>query len=632
MADPTEGTSVPSRDLSVEVLVAGVLFLASAGVTGLSMRSTQDPPTALVLLGWPVMAMVGVVQLDQRPGSGVGRTNAALGLLPTLVVAYSLVRFHTAIDSADLARSAGNLSAVLAVAVAVTLPWAFLRPAHARAATAFAGAAAAGSLLVVAASSGALGARVAALGWVLSGIGSLGVWALVAWSTKAADRTTRRRVTWLFIVLGTAGGVAAAGWAARSGNLGYYATCAAMMTGILAVAALWQRADFRPFVEHLVDVSLALATVVTAAVVAGLVLLGSHVAHRPSSQATTLFTALLTLAMATPGALWVRRSLLARRYGTGLISPADVAVITADLHAQTEPRDLLDKAARMVAAASGSADARIVLGEEAPSVPAHWTAHPLDVGGDRVGFLAVESGDPEGPEPRQQKVVAQLLPTVALVARAVGLAVEAEHARRDVARERDAERRRVLGDLHDGLGPALAGMSMRVQASLRTTTAPEYAAPLRDLAEGLAACRADLRRIVAGITPSTLADGDLDAALAGLVGSFRGATDHPKVGLTVALSEPVAPEVQVAVYRSVAEGITNGLRHASADRIEVTVRTRDHRVLVDITDDGVGGPVVPGVGLSSLARRAEGMGGQMRICPAGPGTTLHLELPTEVAS
>jgi signal transduction histidine kinase len=50
-----------------------------------------------------------------------------------------------------------------------------------------------------------------------------------------------------------------------------------------------------------------------------------------------------------------------------------------------------------------------------------------------------------------------------------------------------------------------------------------------------------------------------------------------------------------------------------------------------VSDDGVGGAVVPGVGLSSLARRAEGLGGQMSIRPADPGTTLQLELPaTEV--
>jgi signal transduction histidine kinase len=47
-----------------------------------------------------------------------------------------------------------------------------------------------------------------------------------------------------------------------------------------------------------------------------------------------------------------------------------------------------------------------------------------------------------------------------------------------------------------------------------------------------------------------------------------------------------------------------------------------------VSDDGVGGPVVPGVGLSSLVRRAETLGGRMTIFPRGPGTTLRLDFPT----
>ena len=98
----------------------------------------------------------------------------------------------------------------------------------------------------------------------------------------------------------------------------------------------------------------------------------------------------------------------------------------------------------MVAASSGHPEVTLVLGDDDPDVPPGWVEHPLLVGGDRVGTLLLDATDPEGPEPRQARMVEQLLPTVALVCRAVGLAVEAEHARQDVARERDAERARIL--------------------------------------------------------------------------------------------------------------------------------------------------------------------------------------------
>ena len=405
-------------------------------------------------------------------------------------------------------------------------------------------------------------------------------------------------------------------------------TGSAVVLGAVVVGRLWLSTRFRPLDEPLLDLLLLAAVVGATLLMALLVRLGASTLRLPSADTSAAFTALVTASMAVPGALWVRRTALSRRYGTGVLSPADVAVITADLHAQTEPRDLLDKAARMVAAASASREARIVLGDDAPAVPASWVVHPLEVGGDRVGALAVDSGEAEGPEPRQQQVVAQLLPTVALVARAVGLAVEAEHARRDVARQRDAERTRVLGDLHDGLGPVLAGMSMRVQATLRTAPPPEYAALLRDLADGLAASRTDLRRIVAGITPSILDDGDLGSALERLVASFQGAAGGPQVTLRVSLEGPLSPAVQVAVYRSVAEALTNALRHARATEVEVSVESRAGLVVVEVVDDGSGGPVVPGVGLSSLAQRAEHLGGCLELGVAEPvGTRLHLRLP-----
>jgi signal transduction histidine kinase len=198
-----------------------------------------------------------------------------------------------------------------------------------------------------------------------------------------------------------------------------------------------------------------------------------------------------------------------------------------------------------------------------------------------------------------------------------------------VSRERDAERKRVLSDLHDGLGPILAGMSMRVQATLRTDPTSEYAGLLSDLADGLATSRTDLRRIVADITPSTLDDGDLESALDRLVTSFQGVAGGPRVTLEVALDGVLSPPVQVAVYRCVAEGVTNALRHARASAIDVRVRARGGLVLVDVVDDGVGGgQVVPGVGLTSLAHRAGALGGCLRVAPdEARGTRMHVELP-----
>jgi signal transduction histidine kinase len=628
VAESWTHSSLPLRGVTVEVLLAAVCFSLSAGLTALFAVAPQDPPSLALLVGWPIFALAGGVVLDRRPATRPGRALALLALVPAVDIAWAMARFGGVPTSLDIARAVSEMAAVQAAVVTITIPWAFRSPRDLRPAVGLVVIAATGALAVLFAEAGFVRPQVRVVGWALVALGSAGVWMLVARGAGTDDRTTRRRIAWLLVSLATAGAVVAAAWLLPSPDLGYYVTGSVLVVAALVVARLWLGEAFRPLGEYVLDLVLVVAAVAAAGLMALLVRLGAGLTRLPSANTSAVFTGLVTAAMAAPAALWVRRTMLARRYGNGLISPADVAVITADLHAQTEPRDLLDKAARMVAAASGGKQARIVLGEDAPVVPECWVLHPLDVGGDRVGALVVESRDPEGPELRQQKIIAQLLPTVALVARAVGLAVEAEHARRDVARERDAERKRVMGDLHDGLGPILAGMSMRVQAALRTAPAPEYAGLLTDLAASLAASRTDLRRIVTGITPSTLDDGDLGSALDRLVESFQRVAGGPRFTLEVALDAVLSPAVQVAVYRSVAEGVTNALRHAAASAIDVQVQARAGVVLVDVVDDGVGGQVVPGVGLSSLAQRAGTLGGCLKVAAAHPkGTHLHLELP-----
>jgi signal transduction histidine kinase len=627
VADSEAGSSVPPRGITVEVLVAAACFSVSAGITGMASLEPQTPPAVTLLVAWPIFALAGGVVLDQRPATPWGRALVLLGLVSVLDGGWALARFggHS---SLDLARAVAELAAIEAAAVALTIPWAFHRPHDVRRAAGLAVLAGAGALAAVGAEADFLPRVVRVPGWALVVVGCAGVWMLVFRGSRTGDRTTRRRVAWLLVTLGLASAATAVAWWLPFADLGYYVTGSMLATTAFTVTRIGLADDFRPPDEHVLDLGLVVAAAGAAGLMGLLVWIGAGWAQLASANTSVVFTALVTAVMAVPAALWVRRTMLARRYGNGLISPADVAVITADLHAQTEPRDLLDKAARMVATASGSKQAAIVLGEDAPVVPEHWVLHPLDVGGDRVGALMVESNHSEGPETRQQKVIDQLLPTVALVARAVGLAVEAEHARRDVARERDAERKRVMGDLHDGLGPILAGMSMRVQATLRTAPSPEYSGLLTDLAEGLAASRTDLRRIVAGITPSTLEDGDLGSALEQLVTSFQGG--GPRLTLDVTLEGELSASVKVAVYRSVAEGVTNALRHASAAAIDVHVEARNGVVLVDVADDGAGGQIVPGVGLSSLGRRAESLGGCLQVAAAQPvGTRMHLELPAD---
>jgi signal transduction histidine kinase len=533
----------------------------------LGFTANAVPTGAVHGLGWPAFGIAAALLLDRDPVSRLGRSFAAFAALPAVVSVAAVMTANGHSRWWNLERY---------------WDWLGIAPI------------------------------VAAL-------------AVVAWSVDfASDRMARRRLVWLIVWSAVLVGAILAASVSAGPRVGAVVTTLGLWAMAGAVFRLATIRELRPIDEPLVDVAIAAATVLCGAGVGTVVRIIGVRAGLPGPDVSGAFAAVVTAGLVIPAGLWLRRLLLQRRYGRGTLTAVDVAQITADLHTLTDARDLLGKAAAMVATASGHRQVSLVLGPDVPDLPQQWVLYPLLVGGDRVGTLFLEPAHPEGPEPRQQRTIAQLLPTVSLVAKAVSLAVEADHARQDVARQRDAERARILGDLHDGLGPILVGMSMRVRAELRQRPTPL----LEALASELADCRGDLRRIVSGLTPSVLDDADLPTALQRLVSSFVG--HGPAVALDVSLAEDLSAEIAVAVYRSVAEGVTNALRHARAEQVWVKVRTMPTgRVHVDVSDDGIGGPIAYGVGLSSLRRRAHELGGTLHVAAEHEtGTRLHVELPT----
>lgn len=559
-----------ARGASIGVVVAAVATALGALPLVLGLVESSMPTGALYGAGWPAFGIAAALLLDLGKEPRVGWVLATLALVPVglMLMALSLL------DGPPWARVANVWRTADVVVVLLTL--------------------------------------------------SLLVWAM----GYAPGRTPRRRMFWLLVwSSGVFGGVVVADAALDDRTEAVVVTM-----GLWFLAGLVLRVtiatELRPVDEPLLDVGTGALTLAIGASAGVAVRLAGVRAGIPDPDVAAAFAAVATTALAWPAAARWRQSRLARRHGTGTLTPADVASITADLHHLKDPRELLAKAAEMVSASSGHCEVTLLLGDDSPDLSPGSTAHPLLVGGDRVGTLLLDPHDPEGPEPRQARMVEKLLPTVALVCRAVGLAVDAEHARQDVARERDAERARILSDLHDGLGPVLAGMGMRVQAELRRSPTPL----LESLAPELAQAREDLREIVAGLSPSALHDADLADALKRLTAMFDG--DGRRVLLDIAIPTPLPAEVSIAVYRCVAEGITNALRHGRATRVDVRVATTAAgHVAVDVGDDGIGGPIAPGVGLTSLRHRAERLGGSLAVRALdGGGTLLHVELSTTDAA
>jgi len=215
----------------------------------------------------------------------------------------------------------------------------------------------------------------------------------------------------------------------------------------------------------------------------------------------------------------------------------------------------------------------------------------------------------------------------AVAAEATRLNRDLQASRERLVTGREEERRRLRRDLHDGLGPSLAGMSMQTRAAQRLV--PEgsrVAAILQSLAADMKTCTVEVRHLVDELRPPGL-DLGLEAALRAECSRFD--TDGLSVSCQVGNDLGDLPAaVEVAAFRVVAEALTNVARHSRAKHCRVVVRHGD-ALSIEISDDGVGFPssARSGVGLASMRERAAELGGTCTITSApGAGVVVRLDL------
>lgn len=217
----------------------------------------------------------------------------------------------------------------------------------------------------------------------------------------------------------------------------------------------------------------------------------------------------------------------------------------------------------------------------------------------------------------------------------------------------EEERRRIHRDLHDGLGPTLASIRLRIHGCLDDAgaAAPHLTAELERLDELVGQATADIRRLVYQLRPPVLDQ-------AGLVGAVRQHVEHfgRDTGLEVEFDAPPRVEVgagaEVAVFRVVQEALVNVQKHARAGSVRVRMApdavvpaavtdAAGGWLVVELADDGIGlgsramavedrGSAAPGTGngLRTMRERAELVGGTLEMdADGGGGTCVRLRVP-----
>src|SRR5215211_4172986 len=137
--------------------------------------------------------------------------------------------------------------------------------------------------------------------------------------------------------------------------------------------------------------------------------------------------------------------------------------------------------------------------------------------------------------------------------------------------------------------------------------------------------RAEIGELARGLYPPALTERGLAAALSELA-------EHAAVPVKLTVSAPGLPvDIAAVAYFVVAEAVSNATKYAQTSTVAVRVWVQDARLIIQVTDDGVGGADPgKGSGLRGLVDRVESLDGSVEIdSEAGAGTRLAAEIPLD---
>lgn len=301
------------------------------------------------------------------------------------------------------------------------------------------------------------------------------------------------------------------------------------------------------------------------------------------------------------------------------------------------PEDALQRIAETVARTLKLPYAAIQLGDEVHPVAEFGIPRPeikrfsLVYQNETSGFLVVAPRSTgESFSSSDLRLLENIAHQAGAAAHAAKLTADLRLSRQKLITAREEERRRIRRDLHDGLGPTLASLTLRLDAArnLLDTDPEEAARLLAELKKQTQTTIQDVRTLVYELRPPALDELGLLGALQNFIGQHT--AQSPQICLEVSTPLPPLPAAaEVAVYRIVMEAINNALRHAKARKVIVEIRAESKNLMVEVRDDGIGlaPEAIAGVGLASMRERAEELGGHFAILPNSRGLHLQAVLP-----
>jgi signal transduction histidine kinase len=208
-------------------------------------------------------------------------------------------------------------------------------------------------------------------------------------------------------------------------------------------------------------------------------------------------------------------------------------------------------------------------------------------------------------------------------------------------RAQEEERKRIAGDLHDGIGQCLSAVKFMVESALeQMRDRPEEPAltPLKALVPLLREASEEVRTIIMNLRPSILDDLGILATVGWFCRQFQTVYSYIRVSRRIEVREEDVPEpLKIIVFRILQEAMNNVAKHGEADRIQLFLGRKKNMLELQVEDNGKGFAATDflteksadrGFGIAGMRERAELSGGELLIDSApGRGTVVWAAWP-----
>jgi signal transduction histidine kinase len=201
--------------------------------------------------------------------------------------------------------------------------------------------------------------------------------------------------------------------------------------------------------------------------------------------------------------------------------------------------------------------------------------------------------------------------------------------------QHEEERRRLSRELHDESAQVFA--AVKLQLGLLRESATPAQVPALDMAVDLVGSGIrSIREVARDLRPSLLDDLGLRPALQALADDFEGKTGIDTHLLVPGSLPAMSPESELALFRTMQEGLSNVARHSGASSVTVTLARRDSELLLSVKDDGHGlsngdsteEQLRSRTGILGMRERVAPLGGTVELSdPGDGGAQLVIRLP-----